>query len=266
MPSIDINAASLTFTVRQNRNVSLKEYLVKGLFRRSVNPAVAVHALSDVSLSAREGDRIGIIGHNGAGKTTMLKMIAGIYPPTRGECRVEGRICSLFDITLGFEQDASGWENIEYRSYLQGESPATLRKKMAGIGEFSELGDFLNFPVRNYSAGMRMRLAFSIATAADPEVLLIDEVLAVGDMAFQMKARARMKELMSASRLMVVVSHDLSTIQETCTRVLWMKRGRVEMAGDPAAVVQAYTDHVARRAEARATQEAANVGGATKAA
>ena len=265
MPQIDVNAASLTFTVRQNKQVTLKEYLLKGLFRRSTNPQVAVHALSDITFAARDGDRIGIIGHNGAGKTTMLKMLAGIYPPTQGTCAVDGRICSLFDITLGFEQDATGWENIEYRSYLQGESPASLKKKMDGIGEFSELGDFLNFPVRNYSAGMRMRLAFSIATAAEPEVLLIDEVLAVGDMAFQTKARARMRELMSASRLMVVVSHDLTTIQDTCTRVLWMKRGRVEQQGDPAAVVKAYTDHVAERVAIRAG-EAAKAAGATKAA
>ena len=254
MPSIDVNAASLTFTVRQNKQVSLKEYILKGMFRKSLNPEVAIHALSEVSLTAREGDRVGIIGHNGAGKTTLLKMIAGIYPPTQGTCRVEGRICSLFDITLGFEHDASGWENIEYRSYLQGETPASLKKKIDAIGDFSELGDFLNFPVRNYSAGMRMRLAFSIATATDPEVLLIDEVLAVGDMAFQMKARARMRELMSSSRLMVVVSHDLNTIVDTCTRVLWMKRGKVAAEGDPETVVQAYTDHVAHCAEVRAQQ------------
>src|SRR5439155_9494336 len=140
------------------------------------------------------------------------------------------------------EQDASGWENIEYRSYLQGETPASLKMKMAAIGEFSELGDFLNFPVRNYSAGMRMRLAFSIATAADPEVLLIDEVLAVGDMAFQAKARARMRELMSSARLMVLVSHDLGTIAEVCNRVLWLKRGKVIQEGPPAEVIQAYSD------------------------
>jgi ABC-type polysaccharide/polyol phosphate transport system ATPase subunit len=256
MPQIDVNAASLTFTVRQNKQVTLKEYVLHGLFRRSSSPAVAIHALSDITFSARDGDRIGIIGHNGAGKTTMLKMLAGIYPPTQGTCAVDGRICSLFDITLGFEQDATGWENIEYRSYLQGETPAGLKKKMDGIGEFSELGEFLNFPVRNYSAGMRMRLAFSIATAAEPEILLIDEVLAVGDMAFQMKARARMRELMSVSRLMVVVSHDVTTIQETCNRVFWMKRGKLAMQGDPETVVKAYADQVARQAARQAAREA----------
>ena len=125
MPKIELKNASITFTVRQNKQVTLKEYLVRGLFRRSLNPAVAVHALSDINLTARDGDRIGIIGHNGAGKSTLLKMLAGIYPPTDGTCEVEGRICSLFDITLGFEQEATGWENIAYRAYLQGETPAT---------------------------------------------------------------------------------------------------------------------------------------------
>lgn len=252
MPRIEVQTASITFTQRRVRRTTFKEYVLQGLFLSSRNPAVAVHALSDVTFTAQDGDRIGVIGHNGAGKSTLLKMLAGIYTPTRGRCTVEGRICSLFDITLGFEPDATGWENIEYRSYMQGETPAGVRAKREGIAAFSELGEFLDFPVRNYSAGMRMRLAFSIATAAEPEVLLIDEVLAVGDMAFQSKARARMRELMSASRLMVLVSHDLNTVRETCNRVLWLRRGRVVMDGPPDEVVAAYSEQVSRSIEPRA--------------
>lgn len=248
MAKIEVKDASIEFTVRQSQKVTLKEYVVRGLFRRSLNPAMTIHALSGFDLSVSDGERIGVIGHNGAGKTTLLRMLAGVYPPSTGSCEVEGRICSLFDITLGFEQEATGWENITYRSYLQGETPASLRAKIDDIGAFSELGDFLTLPVRNYSAGMRMRLAFAIATAAEPEILLIDEVLAVGDMAFQLKARARMRELMSASRLMVVVSHDLNTIQETCSRVLWMKHGKIVMQGPSAEVVQAYTACVGEQA------------------
>jgi ABC-type polysaccharide/polyol phosphate transport system ATPase subunit len=255
MAKIDVQDASIVFNVRQNRQVSLKEYIVKGLFRRSINPEVTIHALSNINLNAKDGDRVGIIGHNGAGKTTLLKMLAGIYPPTEGTCCVEGKICSLFDITLGFEQDATGWENIAYRSYLQGVSPSVLREKIKSIGEFSELGEFLTLPVRNYSAGMRMRLAFSIATAAEPEVLLIDEVLAAGDMAFQVKARTRMRELMSAARLMVLVSHDLNTIREVCNRALWLKRGKVVREGPSAEVVQAYMDDVAVRTKARQSRQ-----------
>jgi ABC-type polysaccharide/polyol phosphate transport system ATPase subunit len=249
MPSIDVQNVSLTFNVRQNQRVSLKEYVVKGMFRRSFNPAITIHALTDVNISAREGDRIGIIGHNGAGKSTLLKLLAGIYPPTHGSVAVGGRICSLFDITLGFEQEATGWENIIFRSYLHGESPASVRAKLDSIGAFTELDKFLSVPVRNYSAGMLMRLAFAIATAADPEILLIDEVLAVGDMAFQIKARARMRELMATSRLMVIVSHDLNTLRETCNRVIWMKQGRMVMEGASADVIREYKESVAAQAQ-----------------
>jgi ABC-type polysaccharide/polyol phosphate transport system ATPase subunit len=257
MASIDVTDASITFHATQTKQVTLKEYLVRGLFRRSANPQVAIHAITDLNLQVRDGDRIGVIGHNGAGKTTLLKLLAGIYTPTKGTCEVKGRICSLFDISLGFESEATGWENIVYRSYLQGERPATVKAKMEEIAAFSELGEFLTLPVKNYSAGMRMRLAFSIATAAEPEVLLVDEVLAVGDLAFQIKARERMKAMMSTSRLMVVVSHDLKTVRDTCTRALWMRQGKVVMDGTPKDVVKAYNqDAVERAAVAEAKQQA----------
>ena len=244
MARIELTDASVTFTVRANKRISLKEYLVRGLFRRSASSAVAVHALAGVNLSARDGERVGVIGHNGAGKSTLLKLLAGIYPPTGGARAVDGKICSLFDISLGFEPEASGWENITYRAYLQGETPASLKGKIEDIAAFTELGDFLDLPVRHYSAGMLMRLAFSIATAIEPEVLLVDEVLAVGDLAFQNKARARMQEMMASARLMVIVAHDLTTIRDLCTKVLWMEHGQVRMEGPPDEVVAAYTESV----------------------
>jgi ABC-type polysaccharide/polyol phosphate transport system ATPase subunit len=240
MAKIELTDVSVTFNVHQQKRVSLKEYLVKGLWKPSANPALRVRALEGINLVARDGERVGVIGHNGAGKSTLLKTLAGIYPPTTGTRVVEGRICSLFDITLGFELEASGWENILYRSYLQGETPASIRGKLDAIAAFSELGEFLNIAVRNYSAGMLMRLAFSIATAIEPEVLLIDEVLAVGDLAFMTKAQARMRELMKSARLMVMVAHDLEALREMCTRVVWMAHGRVVMDGDPNEVVNAY--------------------------
>jgi ABC-type polysaccharide/polyol phosphate transport system ATPase subunit len=252
MAKIDLDNASLTFTVYPHKKVSLKEYLVRGLFRRSANPPLAVHALSGVTLHARPGDRVGVIGHNGAGKSTLLRLLAGIYPPTGGRREVEGRICSLFDISLGFEPEATGWDNIAYRSYLQGETPASLRGKIDAIAAFTELGDFLNIPVRHYSAGMLMRLAFSIATTIEPEVLLVDEVLSVGDLAFQQKAQARMKEMMAQARLMVLVAHDLPTIKTMCTRVLWMEHGSVVKDGPPAEVIDAYVRSVKGPEAARA--------------
>jgi ABC-type polysaccharide/polyol phosphate transport system ATPase subunit len=241
MAKIELNDLSVTFNTYQQKRVGLKEYVVRGLFWPTANPPLRVHALNGINLSARDGERIGVIGHNGAGKSTLLKTLAGVYPPTTGTRVVEGKVCSLFDITLGFELEATGWDNILYRSYLQGETPTSIRDKLDQIAAFAELGDFLNIAVRNYSSGMLMRLAFSIATAVDPEVLLIDEVLAVGDMAFLRKARDRMRELMKTSRLMVMVAHDLETIREMCTRVIWMTQGRIVMEGKPDEVVAAYT-------------------------
>ena len=192
MAKIALDDVSLTFDVRQNSKITLKEFVVQRMFRRVGRERMQVRALQNVSFAIDEGQRVGIVGHNGAGKSTLLRLLAGIYPPSSGERFVEGHISSLFDIALGFEGEASGWENIGFRSYLQGETPKTIKDKIQPIAEFSELGDFLKMPVRYYSAGMAVRLAFSIATAIEPEILLVDEVLSVGDMAFQDKARRRM--------------------------------------------------------------------------
>jgi ABC-type polysaccharide/polyol phosphate transport system ATPase subunit len=231
---------SLSFQVKQRAKLYLKEYLLKYLFRKRPNQDVMVHALQDVSLEIGKGERIGILGHNGAGKSTLLKVLAGIYPPSSGTLQVGGRVSSLFDLALGFEPEANGWENICYRGYLQGETPKTIRAKMQAIADFTELGDFLNMPVRHYSSGMVVRLAFSIATAIDPEILLVDEVLAVGDAAFQAKARQRMLAMMDRAHLMVMVSHDLASLKEICTRGVWLEHGRIRRTGPMADVVAEY--------------------------
>jgi ABC-type polysaccharide/polyol phosphate transport system ATPase subunit len=244
MAGIKLDNVSLTFKVRQQGRITLKEFLVRQMFRRSVNPVIKVRALKEVSLEINEGERVGIIGHNGAGKSTLLKMLAGVYPPSRGQVTVEGRISSLFDLALGFEADASGWENIFYRGYLQGETPRSVRAKMQAIADFSELGDFLNMPVRYYSAGMMVRLAFSIATAIDPEILLVDEVFGAGDMAFQDKAKQRMRQMMNKARLIVMVSHDLTSLKNLCERGLWLDHGQVLQDGPISSVIASYTDSV----------------------
>src|SRR5262245_36461683 len=172
MACIELDKVSLTFRVRQQRALTLKEFLIGQMFRKSRNPVMCVHAVQDLTLSAHQGDRLGVIGHNGAGKSTLLRLLAGIYPPSAGRIDVQGRISSLFEIALGFESEATGWENIAYRSYLQGATPKDVKATKQSIAEFSELGDFLKMPIRYYSAGMLVRLAFSIATAIDPEILL----------------------------------------------------------------------------------------------
>jgi ABC-type polysaccharide/polyol phosphate transport system ATPase subunit len=209
-----------------------------------MNPLTQVEALRDVTFEVHEGQRLGVIGHNGAGKSTLLRTLAGIFPPSSGRCVVEGKVSSLFDLALGFEPEATGWENIAFRSYLQGETPRTIRNKIAPIAEFSELGPFLDMPLRFYSAGMKVRLAFAIATAIEPEILLLDEVLAAGDLQFQDKAKARMHELMHKAKLMVLVSHDLPSVVSLCDRVVWMDHGRVRMMGEPKETVYAYCDYV----------------------
>jgi ABC-type polysaccharide/polyol phosphate transport system ATPase subunit len=250
MALIELDRVCLEFRVRQFKRLTLKEFLVRGMFTRTANPIVHVHALQDVSLRVGEGERLGILGHNGAGKSTLLKLLAGVYPPSSGRRRVVGRISSLFDIALGFEPDSNGWDNIYNRGYLQGESPQSIRRKIDEIAGFSELGQFLDLPVRYYSAGMMVRLAFSIATAIEPEVLIVDEVLAVGDLAFQQKAARRIKEMMAKARLIVMVSHDLESLVNLSTRCLWMDHGRVRMDGEPHQVVHAYQQSVARPAAA----------------
>jgi ABC-type polysaccharide/polyol phosphate transport system ATPase subunit len=240
MARIELDGIGLTFTVRKQRGLTFKEFLLRGMFSRSRNPVMEVRALHDLNIQVGQGERVGIIGHNGAGKSTLLRLLAGIYAPSTGRRVVKGRVSSLFDIHLGFEGEANGWENINYRSYLQGETPASVRRKKKEIAEFSELGEFLNMPVRYYSAGMMVRLAFSIATAIEPEILLVDEVLSVGDLAFQHKARERMRQMMARAHLMVMVSHDLEAVERTCTRAIWMHQGQIVRTGPCPDVIAAY--------------------------
>jgi ABC-type polysaccharide/polyol phosphate transport system ATPase subunit len=238
MARIELNKVSLTFHLRQR--TTFKELIVRQLFGREANPITEVRALEAVNLQVREGDRLGILGHNGAGKSTLLKLLAGIYPPSSGKRVVEGRISSLFDIALGFEMDANGYENIEFRGYLQGETPESIRAKVPEIAAFSELGKFLHIPVRYYSSGSLVRLAFAVATAIDPEILLIDEVLSVGDMAFQNKAKSRMREMMAKAQLIVMVSHDTNSLANFCDRIIWMDHGHIRQEGPAREVVAAY--------------------------
>ena len=244
MSLIQLDNVGLRFQVRRFGRISFKEYLLHGMFRRSKKATFEVQALENINLTVAEGERLGIIGRNGAGKSTLLKLLAGVYPPTSGRCKVSGHVSAMFELALGFESDASGWENIMYRGFLQGETPRSIRSKVQPIAEFSELGDFLNMPVRYYSSGMLVKLAFSIATAIDPEILIVDEVLGAGDLAFQAKARDRMRKLMSNARAVIVVSHDLAALPLLCDRVIWLDHGRVQTIGPAAEVIAAYTREV----------------------
>jgi ABC-type polysaccharide/polyol phosphate transport system ATPase subunit len=217
---------------------SMKEYLValaRGRLRYN-----SFFALSDVSFSVGRGEVLGIVGSNGAGKSTLLKVIAGILTPTSGELRVKGRVVPMLELGSGFDDDLTGRENIFLNGAILGYSEQFLRERFDEIVEFSGLYDFLDVPVRNYSSGMVMRLAFSIASMVEPDVLIVDEILAVGDARFQEKSYTRMLELMHKGTAVLLVSHDLGQIRRLCDRVLWLEGGRVRRLGDTQEICDAY--------------------------
>lgn len=199
-----------------------------------------VTALNDVDLTIRKGERVGIIGRNGAGKSTILKTMAGIYPIESGMLHVAGKIQGLFNIGLGFEPDATGRENIRYRGLAMGCKPEEIERQLEDIIAFADIGPFIDMPVRIYSAGMYVRLAFTISTFLEGDILLVDEVFSAGDEAFQRKAMQRMQDLMAKAGIVVIVGHDMAMIRKLCTRVIWLDQGQIKLDGKPDAVVDAY--------------------------
>lgn len=238
MQMIKVEHVAMRFNMANDRISSIKEYLValvKGKLKHK-----EFWALKDVSFDVNKGEVVGIIGRNGAGKSTLLKMISGILKPTKGAIQVNGNIVPMLELGSGFDYDLSGRENVFLNGAILGYSKAFLESKFDEILEFSELGEFIDVPIRNYSSGMLMRLAFSIATVVQPEVLIVDEILAVGDENFQAKSKARMLELMSGGTTVLFVSHTLAQIREMCNRVVWIENGEVKMFGPAEAVCDAY--------------------------
>ncbi|MCH8858800.1 MAG: ABC transporter ATP-binding protein, partial [Proteobacteria bacterium] len=223
---------------------SLKKTLMRmgsgGRISRDAGDRVCVQALRDVSLHIDHGERVGIIGSNGAGKTTLLRVLAGIYEPTRGVVRHEGHISPLFDTTLGMDTEATGYENIVLGGLFLGLSPREIRGRTDEIAEFTELGDYLSVPVRTYSTGMMLRLAFAVSTCIDPEILLMDEWIGVGDAHFLEKAERRMERLVGQSRILVIASHSDALIKRLCNKVVLLDHGEVKAIGLVADVLDRY--------------------------
>lgn len=199
-----------------------------------------VHALKGLDLHIKAGERVGIIGRNGSGKSTLLKTIAGIYPVENGTVDVEGQIMALFDIVLGFDLESTGRENIMYRGLLLGATPDEIKQRMQEIIDFSELGDFIDYPVKSYSSGMLVRLAFSVSTSLSGQILLLDEVIAAGDIGFIAKAQKRMLNLIDEAEIMVFVTHNLQMAKEICDRVVLLNRGVLLDDGKPEEVIKHY--------------------------
>ncbi|MBK3734752.1 ABC-2 type transport system ATP-binding protein/lipopolysaccharide transport system ATP-binding protein [Azospirillum brasilense] len=249
MAAIHLNDVSVDFVLYQGSARSLKKTLLRsstsGVLKHDAHHRITVKALSNFSLTLEHGDRVGLIGGNGAGKTTLLRVLAGVYEPTAGRIRVEGRVTPLFDLGLGLDMDASGYDNIRMRAAYFGIDAEEVERKMDDIAAFTELGDYLNLPVRTYSAGMTLRLAFAAATSVDPEILLMDEWLAVSDTKFLEKAQRRAEGFVSRSSIMVVASHVEEVLKRLCNKVLWLERGSVQRFGPVDEVLAEYHAHVA---------------------
>jgi len=229
---------SICYKISYDRIKSIKEYVVQ-LIRGKIRYE-EFWALRNVSFRVEKGSVLGIIGHNGAGKSTLLKIISGILKPTTGTVQVRGTVVPMLELGSGFDYDLTGRENIFLNGAILGYSESFLKEKYREIVDFSELGRFIEVPLRNYSSGMVMRLAFSIAAVVDPDVLIVDEILAVGDAEFQAKSRRRMMELMGGGTTVLFVSHSLDQIREMCDQVLWLDHGEIRMLGDPQTVCDAY--------------------------
>ena len=238
MPIVSVKNISLKFKMEQNRANSLKEFCVRWLKRDLKSEDF--WALTDVSFDVEKGDVIGIIGHNGAGKSTLLKVISGIMKPTKGTIEAHGNIVPMLELGSGFDHDLTGRENIYLNGAILGYSEEFLNEKYDEIVAFSELGNFIEAPLRTYSSGMLARLAFSVACIVEPEILIVDEILSVGDADFQEKSRARMMDLMTGGTTVFFVSHSLKQIRQMCNKVVWLEHGKIQAIGKTGEICDKY--------------------------
>lgn len=247
-PIIEVSNVSMRFNLAKEKNESLKEYflaLVKGKLHFD-----EFYALRDVSLTVEPGDFYGLVGLNGSGKSTLLKVISGVYKPTSGRCRVQGVIAPLIELGAGFDMDLTARENIYLNGTVLGYTPKYIDSKFDEIVEFSELRDFLDVPLKNYSSGMVARIAFAIATITKPDILIADEILSVGDFLFQQKCEQRMQQLMSGGTTVLLVSHSIEQIERMCNKAAWLEKGQIRMDGPAEEVCAAYKEITAEPPQA----------------
>jgi ABC-2 type transport system ATP-binding protein len=240
MSKVDIHLDNVTMKYRlANEKVdSLKEYMLR-IFNGKIKYS-DFEAVKSLNLKIYSGERVGIIGHNGAGKSTLLKMIAGVMKPTEGKILVNGSIAPLLELGAGFDPELSGEENIFLNGALLGKTKKFLEGKYEEIVQFSDLGDFIYTPVKNYSSGMRARLGFSIATQIDPDILIVDEILGVGDEQFRKKSSEKMVEMMTSGKTIILVSHSLAQIKRLTDKTIWLHKGEIKENGDTQTVVSNY--------------------------
>jgi ABC-type polysaccharide/polyol phosphate transport system ATPase subunit len=248
---VSLDRVSVSFPVYQGGSRSLKKRVLfhgsAGRIGRDASHQIVVEALREVSFSLTAGDRLALIGANGAGKTTLLRTIAGIYEPIEGSVVTHGRISPMFDISLGIDADLSGYDNIRLRALLLGLSPGAIEQYLPDIAQFTELGEYLDMPVRTYSSGMILRLSFAVATCFQPEILLMDEWILAGDAHFMGRAEARVQSFIERASVMVLASHDLKLCSRWCSMGAWLDQGRIKDFGPVDNVIEQYTMSVAER-------------------
>ena len=236
---------SVSFPIYQSGSRSLKKRLLfrgtGGHLASDADHRIVVEALRNVSLSLKAGDRVALIGSNGAGKTTLLRVMAGVYEPFAGDVISSGRISPMFNISLGIDSEINGYDNIRLRGLILGLTASEIEERMPDIVEFTELGDYLDIPVRTYSSGMMTRLTFAVATCFSPEILLMDEWIMAGDAGFMSKAQHRVQSFVKQANILVLASHSLEICREWCSTAIWMERGEIKLQGDIETVLAAYS-------------------------
>ena len=248
MAFIELKNVSVLFPIYDSSTRSLKNRILPaglgGRIGSSDGHASVVEALTDVNLKFEHGDRVGLVGHNGAGKTTLLRLLAGLYEPCMGEALIQGHIAPLFDISLGMDPEATGYDNIFLRGLFLGLTHKEVMARMDDIAAFTDLGEFLNLPIRTYSAGMRMRLAFAVSTSIKPDILLLDEGIGAGDAAFMEKAERRLAGFTAQAGIIVLASHSDGLIRKMCNTAVLMNRGQVVATGDVENILKIYNDKI----------------------
>lgn len=252
--AIELEGISINFKITNDKIDNLKEYIIRTI-KRNKGETRVLHALKDVSFKVHKGEKIGLIGYNGAGKSTLLKIISGVYESDEGTMTINGNIAPLLALGAGFDKNYSGRENIFLNGAILGYNEEFLRGKYDEILEFSELGDFINLPVKNYSAGMKAKLGFSVATLVDPDILIIDEVLGVGDITFKKKSRAKLDELMESGTTVILVSHSINEIRSICDTAIWINEGEVKDYGEVNEICDKYVEDAQNASKAKVKKQ-----------
>ncbi len=242
---IKVSNVSMSFRLAHEKVETLKEYMIRLVKRKLAYSEFT--ALKSINLDIYKGERLGIIGHNGAGKSTLLKLISGIMKPTEGIIEVSGLISPLLELGAGFDPEFSGAENIFLNGAILGKSKDFLENKYDEIVDFADLGEFIDVPIKNYSSGMRAKLGFSIASQIDPDILIVDEVLGVGDMVFRRKSSEKIQSLMSGGRTVILVSHNLKQVEDLTDRIIWLDHGEIREIGDSKKVCNNYREFMNKR-------------------